>query len=91
MTALLIDIDGVLYEGERPVPGAAEAIYWIQDKAIPHLFLTNTTSRPRRALVRTGKFRPEDLAGDIRPEFVLDSIAELPQRWAEIAGSLKNA
>ncbi len=265
MTALLIDLDGVLYEGEHPVPGAAEAIYWIQDNAIPHLFLTNTTSRPRRALVeklsrmnisaaeqsiltppvaavrwlvehvpgptslfvapatvdefgslevapvgqisvasvvigdygehwsfielnrafrllmneprpalvalgmtrywraedglrldtapfvmalahasgadpvvlgkpatpffetalamlntsptqtlmagddihgdiagaqaagiagvlvRTGKFRPEDLAGDIRPEFVLDSIAELPQRWPEIAGSLKNA
>jgi phospholysine phosphohistidine inorganic pyrophosphate phosphatase len=42
-------------------------------------------------LVRTGKFRPEDLAGDIRPEFVLDSIAELPQRWQEIAGSLKDA
>jgi ribonucleotide monophosphatase NagD (HAD superfamily) len=40
-------------------------------------------------LVRTGKFRPEDLTGDIRPEFVLDSIAELPQRWPEIAGSLR--
>jgi HAD superfamily hydrolase (TIGR01458 family) len=265
MTALLIDIDGVLYEGEHPVPGVAEAIHWIQDNAIPHLFLTNTTSRPRRALVerlsrvnisateqsiltppvvaarwlvehapgptslfvapataeefsslqvapfgqtavasvvvgdygerwsfdelnrafrllmnephpvlvalgmtrywlaedglrldtapfvmalahasgadpvvlgkparpffktalamldaspshtlmvgddihgdiagaqaagiagvlvRTGKFRTEDLAGDIRPEFVLDSIAELPQRWQEIAGSLKDA
>ena len=265
MTALLIDLDGVLYEGEHPVPGAAEAIYWIQDNAIPHLFLTNTTSRPRRALVerlsrmnisvaeqsiltppvmaarwlvehvpgptslfvapatvdefgslevapvgqisvasvvigdygehwsfgelnrafrllmneprptlvalgmtrywraedglrldtapfvmalahasgadpvvlgkpakpffeaalamlntwptqtlmagddihsdiagaqaagiagvlvRTGKFRPQDLVGDIRPEFVLDSIAELPQRWPEITGSVKNA
>ncbi len=51
MAALLIDLDGVLYEAERPVPGAAEAIYWLRDNAIPHLFLTNTTSRPRRALV----------------------------------------
>jgi ribonucleotide monophosphatase NagD (HAD superfamily) len=51
MTALLIDIDGVLYEGEHPVPGVAEAIHWVQDNAIPHLFLTNTTSRPRRAIV----------------------------------------
>ena len=51
MTALLIDLDGVLYEGERSVPGAAETVSWIQDNAIPHLFVTNTTSRPRRALV----------------------------------------
>jgi hypothetical protein len=35
-------------------------------------------------LVRTGKFRPDDLDGDIQPEFVLDSIADLPQRWTEI-------
>ena len=51
ITALLIDLDGVLYEGERPVPGAAEAVGWIQERGIPHLFLTNTTSRPRPALV----------------------------------------
>ena len=32
-----------------------------------------------------------DLAGDIHPEFVLDSIAELPERWPEMAASLQNA
>jgi len=48
---LLIDLDGVVYVGETPVPGAPEAIRWIQDAGIPHLFLTNTTSRPRSALV----------------------------------------
>ena len=31
----------------------------------------------RAALVRTGKFREEDLAGDIRPDAVLDSVADL--------------
>lgn len=51
MTALLIDLDGVLYEGDEPVPGAAEAAAWIREQNIPHLFLTNTTSRPRSALV----------------------------------------
>jgi HAD superfamily hydrolase (TIGR01458 family) len=51
MTALLIDLDGVLYVSERPVPGATEAVRWLQDTAVPHLFVTNTTSRPRRALV----------------------------------------
>jgi phospholysine phosphohistidine inorganic pyrophosphate phosphatase len=29
------------------------------------------------ALVRTGKFRPADLASKIRPHMVLDSIADL--------------
>lgn len=51
MAALLIDLDGVLYEGDRPVAGAAAAIDWIVAEGIPHLFLTNTTSRPRRAIV----------------------------------------
>ena len=50
MTALLIDIDGVLYEGEHPLSGAAEAIQWLRENAIPHLFLTNTTSKPRRKI-----------------------------------------
>ncbi len=51
MPAVLFDLDGVVYEGERPIPGAAEAVAWFQDRSIPHLFLTNTTSRSRAALV----------------------------------------
>jgi HAD superfamily hydrolase (TIGR01458 family) len=35
----------------------------------------------RGLLVRTGKFRPDDLEGDIRPDTVLDSVAGLPQWW----------
>lgn len=46
----LIDLDGVLYEGERVVEGARDAIAWLVDQDIPHLFLTNTTSRPRAAI-----------------------------------------
>lgn len=52
MNAVLFDLDGVLYEGDRPVEGAAEAVAWFQRTGIPHLFLTNTTSRPRSALVQ---------------------------------------
>jgi ribonucleotide monophosphatase NagD (HAD superfamily) len=32
-------------------------------------------------LVRTGKFRELDLAGDIRPDGVLESFADLPEWW----------
>jgi phospholysine phosphohistidine inorganic pyrophosphate phosphatase len=50
--AVLLDLDGVLYVGDRPVPGAAETVEWLCDTGIPHLFLTNTTSRPRDAIVQ---------------------------------------
>lgn len=49
--ALLIDMDGVLYQGERAIAGAGEALDWLTSNNIPHLFVTNTTSRPRAALI----------------------------------------
>ncbi len=51
MTALLIDLDGVIYEGDELVPGAADTMAWVREHDVPFLFLTNTTSRPRSALV----------------------------------------
>jgi HAD superfamily hydrolase (TIGR01458 family) len=50
-SSLLIDLDGVLYESDAPVPGAAEAVQWLRDEGVPHRFLTNTTSKPRTAIV----------------------------------------
>ncbi|MDH3221645.1 MAG: TIGR01458 family HAD-type hydrolase [Gammaproteobacteria bacterium] len=49
--ALLIDLDGVIYQGDRLVAGAIEALDWIKRQRVPHLFVTNTTSRPRAALL----------------------------------------
>jgi phospholysine phosphohistidine inorganic pyrophosphate phosphatase len=51
MKALLLDLDGVLYEGKRAIAGAVEAVQWLTVERIPHRFVTNTTSRPRRTLV----------------------------------------
>lgn len=51
MPALLIDLDGVIYDGDQPIHGAAETVAWVREQDIPHLFLTNTTSRSRNALV----------------------------------------
>lgn len=48
---LLLDLDGVLYVGDVAVPGAAEAVAWLQQRDVPHGFVTNTSSRPRRAVV----------------------------------------
>ncbi len=51
MRGILFDMDGVLYNSDQPIAGAAETVRWVQRQAIPHLFLTNTTSRDRAALV----------------------------------------
>ena len=51
MSAILFDLDGGLYEGEKPIDGAADAIDWFNKNHIPHLFLTNTTSKSRAELV----------------------------------------
>ncbi len=48
--ALLIDIDGVLAIGGVPIPGAAEAIQWIEDQGIPHRFVSNSTQRSRQQI-----------------------------------------
>ena len=48
---MLLDLDGVVYVGDQPVPGAAETVDWLAREDVPYRFLTNTTSRPRRAIV----------------------------------------
>jgi phospholysine phosphohistidine inorganic pyrophosphate phosphatase len=47
---LLFDMDGVLYNAEQPIEGAAEALAWVAARGIPRLFVTNTTSRSRAVL-----------------------------------------
>lgn len=51
MKALLIDLDGVVYQGDAAVPGAAAVLRSLRDRGIPHLFVTNTTSRSRDGIV----------------------------------------
>ena len=51
MRGVLLDLDGVVYVGEQPVAGAAGTIEWLTREGVPFCFLTNTTSRPRAAIV----------------------------------------
>jgi phospholysine phosphohistidine inorganic pyrophosphate phosphatase len=50
MRGILFDLDGVLYDSKEPIDGASQALAWVRTKQIPHLFVTNTTSRGRIAL-----------------------------------------
>ena len=48
---LLIDLDGTVYQGSAPIPGAVDAIRRLDEAGIPVLFTTNTSRKPRRAVV----------------------------------------
>ncbi|MGW8310515.1 MAG: TIGR01458 family HAD-type hydrolase [Thiogranum sp.] len=50
LQGILFDLDGVVYVGDAPIDGAVAALDWVREQNIPHLFVTNTTSRPRAAL-----------------------------------------
>lgn len=44
----LIDMDGVIYKGSEPIPGAVEFINRLRDNDYPFLFLTNNSQRTNR-------------------------------------------
>lgn len=48
---LLLDLEGVLYEGDTPIPGVADAMGVLAASGFEVRYLTNTTTRPRRAIV----------------------------------------
>ena len=51
MTGILFDLDGVFYQNGQPISGASQTLEWVRSQAIPHLFVTNTSSKPRAAIV----------------------------------------
>lgn len=50
--ALLLDLDGTLYQDDAPIEGSPEAIRRLRDRGIPVRYLTNTTRFSRRQLVQ---------------------------------------
>lgn len=69
MIGFALDMDGTVYLGERPIPGAKEFIDSLCKAGIPFRFITNNSSHPRGfyadRLVRMGF--------DVKPEQVLTS------------------
>jgi HAD superfamily hydrolase (TIGR01458 family) len=49
--AVLLDLAGVVYQGEQPLPGAVDAVTRLRQAGLRSRFLTNTTRMPRRALL----------------------------------------
>ncbi|MEO8201840.1 MAG: HAD-IIA family hydrolase [Gemmatimonadota bacterium] len=49
--AYLFDLDGTLYQGDEPIPGAVDLIDQFRHSGVRYRFVTNTTSKPRSAIV----------------------------------------
>lgn len=48
---VLLDVAGVLLQGNAALPGAVGAVRRIASAGLPYRFVTNTTSKPRRAVL----------------------------------------
>jgi len=68
--ALLIDLDGVIYQGNKLIAGAVDAIDWINAEGIRHRYVTNTTSRSRVKLLH----KLEQLGVNVRLEDIFTPI-----------------
>jgi HAD superfamily hydrolase (TIGR01458 family) len=47
----LIDLDGTVAGAKTLIPGAVEALAWLDKQEFPYRIVTNTTSRPRSAIL----------------------------------------
>ena len=50
MNGFLLDLDGTLYVGDSPIPGAVEAISRLAALGVPRRYLTNTTRLSRQGI-----------------------------------------
>ena len=49
--ALLLDLDGTIFQGRALIPGALEALLFLQNAQIPYRFITNATRMTKKKLV----------------------------------------
>lgn len=68
---VLLDIDGVLYTGDFPVPGAAQVIEFLGDNDIPFRCLSNTTRKSRESISK----RLEGYGIDVPKELIFTPAA----------------
>ncbi len=52
ISSFILDMDGVLYLGEAPIKGAAEAVGWLRKHGKTLVFSTNNSAETRRAYAR---------------------------------------
>jgi phospholysine phosphohistidine inorganic pyrophosphate phosphatase len=76
---LLLDLSGVVYVQDEAVPGAAEALADFRARGIPVRLVTNTTMRPRSAILE----RLERLGLEAEPSELITPASLAASRCAE--------
>jgi HAD superfamily hydrolase (TIGR01458 family) len=71
VAGLLIDVDGVLVQQERPIAGAAEALHSLATHGIPFRLATNTSLVSRATLAR----QAAQLGLDVEAEQILSALS----------------
>lgn len=66
----LIDLDGTMYVGDRPIEGATETIRRLRRHSVPFRFTTNTTTKSNATLI--AKMR--GLGIEVKPEEIFGTI-----------------
>jgi HAD superfamily hydrolase (TIGR01458 family) len=77
--ALLVDLDGVLYVEDDPVPGARDAVALLRDRGLGLRFVTNTTARSRDETLA----KLERLGFEVSPEELVTPAALARRRCQE--------
>jgi ribonucleotide monophosphatase NagD (HAD superfamily) len=80
LRALLLDLDGVLYVGDEPVKGAADAVAALRAGGPGLRFVTNTTERSRGQTI--AKLRR--LGFEVAAEEAVDAVVQLGQVLADV-------
>ncbi|HET9679909.1 MAG TPA: TIGR01458 family HAD-type hydrolase [Gammaproteobacteria bacterium] len=81
LKGLFIDLSGVLYEGDRAMPGAVEAVQRLQQSDMTLRFVTNTSRRNRQQLL-DDLYR---LGFELAPEQLI-SAPVAAARWLQAHG-----
>jgi len=77
--AILLDLEGVLYQDGRAIPGAVEAVEALARRGLALRFLTNTTTAPRRRIAE----RLRDFGFDVAEDQVLSPARAAATALAE--------
>lgn len=82
---LLIDLDGVIYIGNTPVPGAADTISWLKEKGYLFRFVSNSTRKSVRGIA--GKLTAMGISAEpeniVTPAVVAATLAR-QKGWSRV-------
>ena len=67
----LIDLGGVVYQGDAALPGSVDAINTLRRNSVPFRFLTNTTSKPKASILK----KLTALGIDVEPDDIFTPAA----------------